>query len=243
MIEMPLYLFFVPLFYYTPLSYCIVGIYLQKITSMCYLFFIMGILSGVRKNYTRGFLVMKVVNDMTAANLRSAHGGESMAHMRYKVWGAKAKEDGFENVARLFKAIAYAEEVHAANHFRELREIPGDFLVASMAGFGLDSTSENLQGAIDGENFEIEQMYPAYIAVAKEQKEAGGLRSFHYAVEAEKIHAVMFSKAKEAVDNNKDLDLGDVQICSVCGYTVEGDAPERCPICGEPHSQFVAFTK
>lgn len=183
------------------------------------------------------------MNEMTAANLRSAYGGESMAHMRYKIWGEKAKEDGFPNVSRLFEAIAYAEEVHASNHFTELRDVDGDFLVASMAGFGLGSTSDNLQGAIDGENFEIEQMYPAYIAVAKDQRENGGLRSFHYAVEAEKIHSAMFTQAKEAVDNKKDIELEDVQICSVCGHTVEGDAPERCPICNEPQDRFVAFTK
>ncbi len=183
------------------------------------------------------------MNDMTAANLRSAYGGESMAHMRYRTWGAKAEEDGFPNVARLFKAIAFAEEVHANNHFRELKDEKGDFLVTSMAGFGLGSTSENLQGAIDGENFEIEQMYPAYIAVAKEQNEKGGLLSFHYAVEAEKIHSAMFTAAKEAVDSGKDMELGDVQICTVCGHTVDGPIPDICPICGVNHEKFVTFPK
>lgn len=181
------------------------------------------------------------MNDMTAANLRSAFGGESQAHMRYKVWGKQAQDDGFPNVARLFQAIAYAEEVHASNHFHELRDETGDYLVASMAGFGLTTTSENLQGAIDGENFEVQQMYPAYIAVAKDQGEKGGRISFYYALEAEKIHAAMFSQAKEAVDQNEDLSLGDVQICNVCGHTKEGEAPERCPICGRPHSAFVKF--
>lgn len=101
------------------------------------------------------------MNEITAANLRSAFGGESQAHMRYIVWGKKAEEEGFPNVARLFRVISYAEEVHASKHFHELANVSGDFLVASMAGFGLASTSENLQGAIDGENFEGEQIYPS----------------------------------------------------------------------------------
>lgn len=183
------------------------------------------------------------MNDMTAANLRSAFGGESMANMRYKVWGSKAEEEGFKNVARLFKAIAFAEEVHAGNHFKELQNEKGDFLVASMAGFGLTTTSENLQRAIDGENFEIEQMYPSYIAVAKEQKEKGGLLSFHYALEAEKIHSAMFTIAKQSVDSGRDMVLGDVLICTVCGHTVDGPIPDICPICGVSHKYFVTFPK
>jgi rubrerythrin len=180
---------------------------------------------------------------MTAANLRSAFGGESQAHMRYIVWGKKAEEEGFPNVARLFKAIAYAEEVHAINHFHELANVGGDFLVASMAGFGLTSTSENLQGTIDGENFEVQQMYPVYMAVAKAQNEKGGIRSFHYALEAEKIHAAMFTEANQAVDSGEDMVLDDEQICSVCGHTTQGEAQGRSPVCNQPPQVFVAFKK
>ncbi|MBE0576841.1 MAG: rubrerythrin family protein [Desulfuromonadales bacterium] len=181
------------------------------------------------------------MNEMTAANLRSAFGGESQAHMRYKVWGARAKDEGFPNVARLFEAIAFAEEVHANNHFHELASVNGDFLVASVAGFGLNSTAENLQGAIDGENFEVQQMYPAYIAVAKEQDEKGGMRSFHYAIEAEKIHAALFTEAKQAVEGNEDLALDTVQICDICGHTRLGEAPDKCPVCGRGREVFRAF--
>jgi rubrerythrin len=183
------------------------------------------------------------MNAMTAANLRSAFGGESQAHMRYKVWGKKAEEEGFPNIARLFQAISYAEEVHASNHFRELANVGGDFLVASMAGFGLGTTSENLQGAIDGEKFEVEQMYPSYMAVAKAQNEKGGIKSFHYAIEAEKIHAAMFTEAKQAVYGGNDVELDDVQVCRVCGHTMQGEAPDRCPVCGQPREVFVAFRK
>jgi rubrerythrin len=181
------------------------------------------------------------MNQMTAANLRSAFGGESQAHMRYKVWGAKAREEGFPNVARLFKAIAYAEEVHAGNHFHELANESGDFLVASMAGFGLSGTAENLQGAINGENFEVRQMYPAYIAVAEAQDEKGGMRSFHYAIEAEKIHAAFFTEAKQAVEAGEDLPLETVQVCEICGHTRLGEAPDKCPVCGRGREAFRAF--
>ena len=181
------------------------------------------------------------MNEMTAANLRSAFGGESQANMRYKVWGDVAEEEGFPNVARLFRAISFAEEVHASNHFKELGHVAGEFLVASVAGFGLGETAENLQGAIDGENFEIEQMYPAYITIAKEQKESGGMRSFHYAIEAEKIHSALFTEAKLAVENREDMKLDTVQICDVCGHTRQGEAPDKCPICGRPKEVFHAF--
>jgi rubrerythrin len=181
------------------------------------------------------------MHEMTAANLRSAFGGESMAHMRYHIWGEKAEKDGFPNVGRLFQAIADAERVHAANHFVELRDQGGDFLVPAMAGFGLSTTSENLAGAIAGENFETEEMYPAFIEVAKAQQERGAQRSFHFAVSAEAIHAAMFQKAKQAVDDGKDAELGSVQVCAVCGYTVEGEIPDRCPICGAKKDEFRTF--
>jgi len=182
------------------------------------------------------------MHDMTASHLRSAYGGESMAHMRYIKWGAEAKKEGLPNVARLFRAIAYAEEVHATNHFVELRNQAGAFSVTSGAGFGLGTTSENLQGAIDGELFEVNEMYPVYLEAAKFQGEKGAARSFHYAVSAEKIHAAMYQEAKQAVDAGKDVELGPVQICSVCGYTAQGDVPDKCPVCGATHEVFKTFS-
>ena len=184
-----------------------------------------------------------VENEQTAENLRSAFGGESQAYQRYQVWSDKAEKDGFPNVATLFEAIAYAEEVHASNHFTALSNIKGDFLVASGAGFGLGSTAENLQGAINGENYEIEQMYPSFHLVAKDQSENDAIRSFHYALEAEKIHSKLYSEAKEAVENGNDYDLEYVSICSVCGHTVKDDTPDKCPICGAKKEQFKEFGK
>jgi rubrerythrin len=184
-----------------------------------------------------------VKNEMTAQNLRSAFGGESQAYQRYIVWGRKAEEDGFPNVGLLFKAIAYAEEVHAGNHFEALENITGDFLVGSGAGFGLGTTAENLEGAIAGENFEVEQMYPAYYLVAKDQKENDAVRSFRYAVEAEKIHSKLYSEAKKAVEAGQDYDLEYVSVCKVCGHTVKDGTPDKCPVCGATREEFKEFRK
>jgi rubrerythrin len=177
----------------------------------------------------------------TAANLRNAHGGESMAHQRYLIWGDRAAMEGFANVARLFRAISAAETVHASNHFRELKDSPGDFLCASMAVFGLAGTSQNLKGAIDGETYEIEEMYPTYLETARYQEESRAQLSFHYALSAEKEHAALFKKAKKAVDSGGDMKLGPVHICPVCGWTHEGDLPDKCPICGAKKDKFQTF--
>lgn len=167
------------------------------------------------------------MRNMTEDNLRGAFGGESQAHMKYLVFADKAEEEGMPNIARLFRAIAYAERVHAANHFNTL-------------GL-LGSTADNLQAAVDGETYEVEEMYPAFNAVAQLQQEKGASRSFHFALEAEKIHAGMYQKAKQAVESGNDARLGDVYICSVCGHTVEGEAPDRCPVCGATRDKFKKF--
>jgi len=181
------------------------------------------------------------MNTMTADNLRSAFGGESMAHMRYRIWGDKATEDGFNNIGRLFTAIAAAEKVHATNHFVALRDQVGDELVPSMGGFGYTDTTENLQGAINGEVYESTEMYPSFLEVAKMQDQPKAQQSFHYALEAEKVHADMYREAKKAAKAGNDLDLGPIQICTECGYTVEGDAPNMCPICAASSDEFRAY--
>ena len=164
-----------------------------------------------------------------------------MAHMRYAVWGDKAEKDGFPNVARLFRAISSAETVHASSHFRELGNESGEFLCASAAVFGLGTTSENLQGGINGETFEINEMYPVYLEAAKLQQEKGAVRSFTWALEGEKTHAALFQKAKAVVDTGKHVPLGPVQVCTVCGWTHEGDAPDVCPVCGAKKDKFRTF--
>ncbi len=164
---------------------------------------------------------------MTEKNLNEAFAGESQAHMRYLIFGDVAEKAGYKNIARLFRAIAYAEQVHATNHYRTLGMVK--------------DTGDNLQVAIDGETYEVEEMYPVFNQVAKFQGEKGAEMSTHYALEAEKIHAELYKKAKESVKNKKDLEIGDIYICAVCGYTTMGEAPEKCPVCGAPKSAFKKF--
>ena len=153
------------------------------------------------------------MHPMTEGNLKAAFAGESQAHMRYLAFADAAEQEGKANTARLFRAVAYAEQVHATNHLRELGGIKG--------------SAANLQEAIDGETFEVEEMYPAYDAVAKLQNESGAVRSIHNAIEAEKIHADMYKVAKAEADSGKDVEIGKVYICPVCGYTVEGRSEEH----------------
>jgi rubrerythrin len=177
---------------------------------------------------------------MAETNLRSAFAGESQAHVRYKIFVERAEKSGFPNVARLFTAISLAERIHASNHFRNMLS-KGGFQTVSAAVFGARNTSEDLQAGIDGETFEINEMYPTYKAVAQFQGEKAAETTFTWALEAEKTHVSLYKKAKQAADQEKDVVLGPVQICSTCGYTVEGDAPDKCLICGATKEKFKAF--
>jgi rubrerythrin len=184
---------------------------------------------------------MTVKNAMTADFLRSAYGGESMAHMRYLTWGEMAKKEGFPNIGRLFEAIAYAEAVHASNHFREIGGETADATVTAGGVFGPAKTAENLQGAINGELHEVEQMYPVYLNAAELQNETGARRSFHFALEAEKIHAELFKQARESAQTGQDMGLKAVYICPVCGHTILDGAPDKCPVCGARKEAYKSF--
>ena len=164
---------------------------------------------------------------MTKANLEAAFAGESQAHMKYQIFAEVAEMEGFPEAARLFKAIAHAERVHATNHLKQLG--------------GIGKTPENLTAAFTGENFEITEMYPAFDAVAKLQEEKGAVRTFFYANEAEKIHEVMFRKAHDAISSGKDIDHANVYVCPVCGHTHLGEAPEKCPVCGVKKERYLEF--
>jgi len=164
---------------------------------------------------------------MTEGNLESAFAGESQAHMRYLIFADRAEKEGYANVARLFRAIAYAEQVHATNHYKELG--------------GINTSAENLQAAIDGETHEVNEMYPAYRAVAELEEEKGAIRSTSWALEAEKIHAQMYKEAEGAVEKGVDPELGAIYICQVCGHTAEGEPPEKCPVCGAKRQKYVKF--
>lgn len=173
----------------------------------------------------------------------SAFAGESMAHMRYLIFADTAEREGFSNVARLFRAVAYAEFVHARNHYRNLSEYNADFKASAGTPAGPGSTSKNLELAIKGEEYEVNEMYPAYIEVASFQGERGAERSFRWALEAEKIHAQLYREAKSYVDGKQDWPLsGKVWICSTCGHTYVGEEPpEKCPICGVSREKYLGF--
>ncbi|NJE41922.1 rubrerythrin family protein [Thermococcus sp. GR6] len=170
---------------------------------------------------------MVVERKMTRKFLEEAFAGESMAHMKYLIFAEQAEKEGYPNIAKLFRAIAYAEFVHAKNHFIALGK--------------LGKTPENLQEAINGETYEVEEMYPVFKNAAEFQGEKDAVRTTHYALEAEKIHADFYTKAKERVEKWEDLEIKKVYICPVCGYTAVDEIPEKCPVCGVPGNKFVVF--
>lgn len=157
----------------------------------------------------------------TEENLKEAFAGESQANRKYLAFAKKAEEEGYKQVARLFRAAAEAETVHAHNHLRELK--------------GIKSTRENLEEAINGESHEFQIMYPEMIKTANEEGNKSASRSFHLANEVEKIHANLYKKALENLGNNEDCEY---YICKVCGYTAEKEAPDTCPVCGAKKMAF-----
>jgi rubrerythrin len=157
----------------------------------------------------------------TEKNLQEAFAGESQANRKYLAFAKKAESEGYKQIAKLFRAAAEAETVHALSHLRELG--------------GIKSTKENLEVAIGGETHEFQSMYPQMIGDADAEGQKGALRSFHLANEVEKIHAGLYSKALENLGNNPDVDY---HVCQVCGNTVEGEPPDKCPICGAPKKMF-----
>ena len=163
----------------------------------------------------------------TTENLKAAFAGESQAHMKYMIFADKAEKEGFRNIARLFSAVSFAERVHATAHHNVV--------------FGVKPTSNNLETAIGGETYEVETMYPDFRAAAEKEGEQGALTTIRFALEAEKIHAKLYSRAKAAAAGGKDLAIGDIFICSVCGHTTEGGAPDTCPVCGAKKEMFRKF--
>ncbi len=150
----------------------------------------------------------------TGQNLQNAFAGESQANRRYLAFAQKAEVEGYSQVAKLFRAAAEAETVHAHNHLRALD--------------GIKSTKDNLLAAISGENYEYQKMYPQMIAVAADEAAKNALRSFTLANEVEKVHAALYQKALESLGQNT---VTDYYVCQVCGYTAEGEAPDDCPVC------------
>ncbi len=154
-------------------------------------------------------------------NLMEAFAGESQANRKYLAFALQAEKEGYPQVAKLFRAAAEAETVHALSHLR-------------VAG-GIKDTRENLKEAISGETHEFTEMYPKMIEEAKAEGDTKAERTFTYANEVEKIHARLFKEALENLDN---LENKDYFVCKVCGYTCEGEAPDKCPICGAVKKMF-----
>ncbi|GBD98985.1 rubrerythrin-2 [bacterium BMS3Abin07] len=157
----------------------------------------------------------------TEKNLAEAFAGESQANRKYLAFAKKAEEEGFKQVAKLFRAAAEAETVHAHNHLRELK--------------GIRTTKENLEEAIGGETYEFQNMYPKMIEDAKAEGNSSALRSFNFANEVEKVHAALYEKAHKYLDDNEEVDY---YVCRICGNTVEGEAPDVCPVCGAKKEMF-----
>jgi rubrerythrin len=164
---------------------------------------------------------------MTEENVKGALAGESQAHIRYLAFAEKAASENLPNVARVFKANSYAEQIHATNHLKTLS--------------GIGSTKDNLAAAVGGENFEVEEMYPAYLAVARAQGEKTAEYWLNAAMQAEKVHYAIYQEAKKTVESGKDIAFKPVHVCPTCGFTMEGDAPDKCPVCGTPRDKFVTF--
>jgi rubrerythrin len=158
----------------------------------------------------------------TEQGLKDAFAGESQANRKYLAYAKKAEQEGYKQAAKLFRAAAAAETIHAHNHLRELGVVK--------------STKENLLDAVNGESYEFQKMYPQMIADAKAEGRDGALKSFNYANEVEKVHAALYQKVLDSLGRNVDTDY---YVCSVCGYTAEGSAPDVCPVCNSKKQAFM----
>ena len=156
-------------------------------------------------------------------DLAAAFAGESQARNKYMAFAKKAEDEGYPQVARLFRAAAQAEYVHAQNHFRAMGEIL--------------STGENLKAAIAGETYEVDSMYPPFIADAQAEGNRKAETTFKWAWEVEKTHAALYAEALAALEKTREDDY-DYYVCPVCGHTHKRGAPDKCPVCGTPGARF-----
>jgi len=157
----------------------------------------------------------------TQENLQEAFAGESQANRKYLAFAKQADKEGYPQIAKLFRAAAEAETVHAHAHLR------------AMGGIG--TTQENLEEAVSGETYEFKSMYPNMIEAAKEEGKTAAERSFVYANEVEKVHAQLY---QNALDNMESLAASDYYVCGVCGNTCEKEPPDECPVCGSKAKAF-----
>jgi rubrerythrin len=174
-------------------------------------------------------------NTITVQNLLSAFEGESNAHAKYTAFAAKADEDGLHGIASLFRAAARAEQIHATNHSRVLHQL-GSRSECEIHEAEVKSTLENLKAALNGEQYEIDTMYPGFLEEAREHKSTSAVRTFSFALEAEKTHARLYGEAIALLAAGKKdswiAETRDFYVCPVCGYTSETEEEhERCPVC------------
>ena len=160
----------------------------------------------------------------TNENLQEAFAGESQANRKYLAFAKQADKEGYPQIARLFRAAAEAETVHAHAHLRVMD--------------GVKSTENNLLEAIDGEGHEFKKMYPAFVAEAEKEGNKAALRSFKNALAVEEIHHGLYTEALDANKSGSDLPETKIYVCPVCGNTVKGQAPEKCPICNASQDRF-----
>jgi rubrerythrin len=181
-------------------------------------------------------------NTITVQNLLAAFEGESNAHAKYTAFAVKADTDGFNGAASLFRAAARAEQIHAANHARVIKQLGGN-AACVIHPAEVKTTLENLKTALNGEKYEVDTMYPGFLEEATERKNTAAIRTFHGALEAEKTHARLYAEAIALlVAGTKDSWIGearDFYVCPVCGYTSETEEEqERCPVCNCPWEKF-----
>ncbi|MFC1628705.1 rubrerythrin family protein [Gemmatimonadota bacterium] len=160
----------------------------------------------------------------TSENLQAAFAGESQANRKYLAFAKKAADEGFPQVAKLFRAVAEAETIHALTHLRVMN--------------GVGDTASNLQAALDGEGHEYQEMYPGFLAQAENEDNQPAAFSFKNAMAAEEVHFGEYTEALAAVSSGQDLPAGKIFICPICGNTAHDELPDQCSICGVPGSKF-----
>lgn len=154
----------------------------------------------------------------TIENLQAAFAGESQANRKYLAFAAKADQQGFPQIAKLFRAAAAAETVHAHSHLRVLQ--------------GVKDTAENLQAAVNGERYEATEMYPGFVEQAEKDGNKPAVATFRYALEVEKVHQALYEQALQAFKSGTDLSAAPIYVCGTCGHTAVGEVPDKCPVCG-----------
>ena len=173
---------------------------------------------------------ISIEHEVTIRNLQAAYEGESNAHAKYSSFAVKADGEGLHGAASLFRAAARAEQIHAENHARVIRQL-GAEPTATIQPVKVRSTLENLNEARAGERYEIDSMYPEFIREAKGHDNTAAVRTFMWAMEAEKTHARLFSEAVAVLDSGWLIAARNFYVCSACGYTSETPESERCPTC------------